>query len=132
MQHSQTIACAAHKCPPAPACCAAGKPIASLAFHVCADVLAIGCGHKLYMWEYTAQGKGPVIGGCFAALGHAAISLRGHCTCCSPWVLRAGHCVQAQAESMLLDATCAFISGTCMGGNCMKCNHLLVGACLQC
>lgn len=38
-----------------------GKPIASLAFHVCADVLAIGCGHKLYMWEYAAQGKLPVI-----------------------------------------------------------------------
>ncbi|KAL4443318.1 hypothetical protein ABPG75_011055 [Micractinium tetrahymenae] len=38
-----------------------GKPIASLAFHVCADVLAIGCGHKLYMWEYTTQGKLPVI-----------------------------------------------------------------------
>lgn len=41
---------------------AAGKPIASLAFHVCADVLAIGCGHKLYMWEYAAHGKLPVIG----------------------------------------------------------------------
>lgn len=40
----------------------AGKPIASLAFHVCADVLAIGCGHKLYMWEYAAHGKLPVIG----------------------------------------------------------------------
>ena len=46
--------------PPPPA--AAGKPIASLAFHVCADVLAIGCGHKLYMWEYAAHGKLPVIG----------------------------------------------------------------------
>lgn len=42
-----------------------GKPIASLAFHLCADVLAIGCGHKLYMWEYAAQGKLPVIGGCW-------------------------------------------------------------------
>lgn len=44
--------------------CHAGKPIASLAFHVSADVLAIGCGHKLYMWEYAAQGKLPVIGEC--------------------------------------------------------------------
>lgn len=49
----------------------AGKPIASLAFHVSADVLAIGCGHKLYMWEYAAQGKLPVIGGLAAPAGAA-------------------------------------------------------------
>jgi hypothetical protein len=56
--------------------CAAGKPIASLAFHVSAGVLAIGCGHKLYMWEYAAQGKLPVIGarqGCWY-LGQALSS----------------------------------------------------------
>ena len=38
-----------------------GKPIASLAFHVSADVLAIACGHKLYMWEYKIPGAAPVI-----------------------------------------------------------------------
>ena len=38
-----------------------GKPIASLAFHVSASVLAIACGHKLYMWEYAVPGAPPVI-----------------------------------------------------------------------
>lgn len=38
-----------------------GKPIASLAFHVSAPILAIACGHKLYMWEYTVPGSPPVI-----------------------------------------------------------------------
>lgn len=38
-----------------------GKPIASLAFHVSAPILAIACGHKLYMWEYTVSGSPPVI-----------------------------------------------------------------------
>ena len=44
-----------HPHPLAPAAAAAGKPIASLAFHVSADVLAIACGHKLYIWEYTVR-----------------------------------------------------------------------------
>eukprot|EP00887_Chlorella_sp_A99_P001076 scaffold14.g1076.t1 len=38
-----------------------GKPIASLAFHVSADVLAIACGHKLYVWEYSTVGRSPTI-----------------------------------------------------------------------
>jgi activating molecule in BECN1-regulated autophagy protein 1 len=37
-----------------------GKPIASLAFHASADVLAIACGHKLYMWQYSGH-TSPVI-----------------------------------------------------------------------
>lgn len=31
-----------------------GKPIASLAFHMSTDVLAVACGHKLYMWEHAS------------------------------------------------------------------------------
>jgi WD domain, G-beta repeat len=38
-----------------------GKPIASLAFHVSASVLAIACGHKLFIWEYFVAGAMPVI-----------------------------------------------------------------------
>lgn len=38
-----------------------GKPIASLAFHVAAPLVAIACGHKLYMWEYTIPGVAPSI-----------------------------------------------------------------------
>jgi activator-of-BECN1-regulated-autophagy protein 1 len=38
-----------------------GKPIASLAFHVSAGVLAIACGHKLYMWQYKFPATPPVI-----------------------------------------------------------------------
>lgn len=38
-----------------------GKPIASLAFHVSELVLAIACGHKLYIWEYLKTGATPVI-----------------------------------------------------------------------
>lgn len=38
-----------------------GKPIASLAFHVAAPVLAVACGHKLYTWEYATAGAAPVI-----------------------------------------------------------------------
>ena len=60
--------------PPRPARAPAGKPIASLAFHPRADVLAIGCGHKLYVWEYAAHGKLPVIG----ARTHSA---------CAGWLL---------------------------------------------
>ena len=56
--------------PSSPCCCccspvlpspSAGKPIASLAFHVSADVMAIACGHKLYIWEYTTVGRAPTI-----------------------------------------------------------------------
>lgn len=38
-----------------------GKPIASLSFHVDTDVLAIACGHKLYMWSYAQTGNKPEI-----------------------------------------------------------------------
>jgi activator-of-BECN1-regulated-autophagy protein 1 len=38
-----------------------GKPIASLAFHVGAPVLAIACGHKLYVWAYEPGGGPPAI-----------------------------------------------------------------------
>lgn len=38
-----------------------GKPIASLAFHASVNVLAVACGHKLYMWEYAKAGSSPVI-----------------------------------------------------------------------
>lgn len=38
-----------------------GKPIASLSFHYESDVLAIACGHKLYMWDYKQQGSKPEI-----------------------------------------------------------------------
>lgn len=38
-----------------------GKPIASLSFHVETDVLAIACGHKLYMWSYSQTGNKPEI-----------------------------------------------------------------------
>lgn len=38
-----------------------GKPIASLSFHVDTDVLAIACGHKLYMWRYAQTGSKPEI-----------------------------------------------------------------------
>lgn len=77
-------------------CCRlAGKPIASLAFHVSLDVLAIGCGHKLYMWEYSAQGKLPVIGGdgCRVWCVHTqpARLLGGVCTMLSVWVAAASH-----------------------------------------
>jgi len=35
-----------------------GRPIASLAFHVEGDALAVASGHKLYMWQYTRQQQG--------------------------------------------------------------------------
>lgn len=38
-----------------------GKPIASLAFHATIPILAIACGHKLYIWEYRVQGSSPTI-----------------------------------------------------------------------
>ena len=70
------LASSPHRAVPLPlSLCFLGKPIASLAFHVSADVLAIGCGHKLYMWEYMAQGKLPVIG----ASGGRACSQQGGC-----------------------------------------------------
>ncbi|KAK3268211.1 hypothetical protein CYMTET_23274 [Cymbomonas tetramitiformis] len=34
-----------------------GRPIASLAFHAVGNILAIASGHRLYMWEYEAQGE---------------------------------------------------------------------------
>ena len=39
----------------------AGKPIASLSFHLEASLLAIACGHKLYIWNYDVQGSRPEI-----------------------------------------------------------------------
>lgn len=38
-----------------------GKPIASLSFHYDTDVLAIACGHKLYVWDYKCQDSKPEI-----------------------------------------------------------------------
>ena len=38
-----------------------GKPIASLAFHAAEPILAIACGHKLYMWEYRNPNTSPTI-----------------------------------------------------------------------
>lgn len=38
-----------------------GKPIASLAFHESENLLAIACGHKLFMWEYGTLGAAPSI-----------------------------------------------------------------------
>lgn len=38
--------------------CLAGRPIASLAFHIEGDALAVASGHKLYMWQYTKQQQG--------------------------------------------------------------------------
>jgi activator-of-BECN1-regulated-autophagy protein 1 len=38
-----------------------GKPIASLSFHHQSDVLAIACGHKLYLWEYKKWDSKPEI-----------------------------------------------------------------------
>lgn len=38
--------------------CCAGRPIASLAFHIEGDALAVASGHKLYMWQYTKQQQG--------------------------------------------------------------------------
>lgn len=35
-----------------------GRPIASLAFHIEGDALAVASGHKLYMWQYTKQQQG--------------------------------------------------------------------------
>ncbi|KAA6427427.1 MAG: Transducin family WD-40 repeat family isoform 3 [Trebouxia sp. A1-2] len=35
-----------------------GRPIASLAFHIEGDALAVASGHKLYMWQYTRQQQG--------------------------------------------------------------------------
>ena len=40
------------------ACATAGRPIASLAFHIEGDALAVASGHKLYMWQYTKQQQG--------------------------------------------------------------------------
>ena len=40
------------------ASCSAGRPIASLAFHIEGDALAVASGHKLYMWQYTKQQQG--------------------------------------------------------------------------
>lgn len=38
--------------------CLLGRPIASLAFHIEGDALAVASGHKLYMWQYTKQHQG--------------------------------------------------------------------------
>jgi activator-of-BECN1-regulated-autophagy protein 1 len=38
-----------------------GKPIASLAFHGSLSIIAIACGHKLYIWDYTVPGAAPAI-----------------------------------------------------------------------
>ena len=38
-----------------------GKPIASLSFHHQSDVIAIACGHKLYIWEYKKWDSKPEI-----------------------------------------------------------------------
>jgi activating molecule in BECN1-regulated autophagy protein 1 len=38
-----------------------GKPIASLSFHHQNDVLAIACGHKLYLWQYKKWDSKPEI-----------------------------------------------------------------------
>ena len=38
--------------------CRIGRPIASLAFHIEGDALAVASGHKLYMWQYTKQQQG--------------------------------------------------------------------------
>jgi activating molecule in BECN1-regulated autophagy protein 1 len=38
-----------------------GKPIASLAFHPSSPLLAIACGHKLYVWNWTATDTPPQI-----------------------------------------------------------------------
>ena len=38
--------------------CRTGRPIASLAFHIEGDALAVASGHKLYMWQYTKQHQG--------------------------------------------------------------------------
>lgn len=34
------------------------RPIASLAFHAEGELLAVACGHKLYMWHYNKKGEG--------------------------------------------------------------------------
>ena len=38
-----------------------GKPIASLSFHFDTDILAIACGHKMYVWDYKCQDSRPQI-----------------------------------------------------------------------
>ena len=38
-----------------------GKPIASLSFHHESDVIAIACGHKLYIWDYKRWDSKPEI-----------------------------------------------------------------------
>ena len=38
-----------------------GKPIASLSFHYNLDIIAIACGHKLYVWDYKQSGSKPEI-----------------------------------------------------------------------
>jgi activator-of-BECN1-regulated-autophagy protein 1 len=38
-----------------------GKPIASLSFHHQSDVIAIACGHKLYVWDYKRWDSKPEI-----------------------------------------------------------------------
>jgi activator-of-BECN1-regulated-autophagy protein 1 len=38
-----------------------GKPIASLSFHHQSEVIAIACGHKLYIWEYKRWNSKPEI-----------------------------------------------------------------------
>ncbi|XVE72840.1 hypothetical protein DITRI_Ditri11bG0070500 [Diplodiscus trichospermus] len=34
------------------------RPIASLAFHAEGELLAVACGHKLYIWHYNKKGEG--------------------------------------------------------------------------
>ncbi|XVF81094.1 hypothetical protein PTKIN_Ptkin15bG0128700 [Pterospermum kingtungense] len=34
------------------------RPIASLAFHAEGELLAVACGHKLYIWQYNKKGEG--------------------------------------------------------------------------
>ncbi|KAL1162088.1 hypothetical protein V6Z11_A07G178200 [Gossypium hirsutum] len=34
------------------------RPIASLAFHAEGELLAVACGHKLYIWDYNKNGEG--------------------------------------------------------------------------
>ncbi|TYI74093.1 hypothetical protein E1A91_D07G176300v1 [Gossypium mustelinum] len=34
------------------------RPIASLAFHAKGELLAVACGHKLYIWDYNKNGEG--------------------------------------------------------------------------
>ena len=47
-----------HACMMTPVASASGRPIASLAFHIEGDALAVASGHKLYMWQYTRQQQG--------------------------------------------------------------------------